>query len=44
MDTPCERLDLVNIGSLDFEGGPEAVPALALAKSVCGKAAPSLPS
>jgi 1-deoxy-D-xylulose-5-phosphate reductoisomerase len=37
METPCERLDLVKIGSLDFEEPDlERFPALALAKAALG--------
>ncbi len=38
METPCQRLDLVAIGKLDFEEPDlERFPALALAKSVLGE-------
>jgi len=45
METPCERLDLVRIGSLDFEAPDlERFPALALAKSAlkAGGAKPAI--
>lgn len=45
METPCERLDLVGIGRLDFEApDPERFPALALARAalVDGGAKPAI--
>jgi 1-deoxy-D-xylulose-5-phosphate reductoisomerase len=45
METPCERLDLVRIGALDFQAPePERFPALALARSALrgGGAKPSI--
>ena len=38
MATPCERLDLVRIGSLDFEApDPQRFPALGLARTALGE-------
>ena len=46
METPCQRLDLVAIGALDFEAPDlERFPALGLARAALRRrAAPSRPS